>query len=65
MARKTLGTRQKMVFRLPPDRPGDPFAETAKQRKAGPHKERRLPRRATKVQLVNQPGEVENLAEDS
>ncbi len=58
MARKTLGTRQKLVFRLPPSRPGNPFAALAKQRKAGPHgKSGGAPRRAARIQLVSQAGE--------
>ena len=38
MANKTLGTRQKMVFRLPQSgAPRNPLVALAKQRKAGPH----------------------------
>jgi len=66
MARKTLGTRQKLVFRLPPSRPGNPFAVIAKRRKAGPHgKTLAVHHRVARVQLVNQPGEEEGLAENS
>lgn len=66
MARKTLGTRQKLVFRLPPTRPGNPFAALAKQRKAGPHgKSRGALRRAARGQLVNQPCEEDGQAADS
>jgi hypothetical protein len=38
MARKTLGTRQKLVFRLPPSRPGNPFAVPAKQQRKTRHR---------------------------
>jgi hypothetical protein len=55
MARKTLGTRQKMVFRLPATRPLNPYAELARKRRAGAHeKTRGAQRRAAKIQLVNQ-----------
>ncbi len=49
MARKTLGTRQKLVFRLPPGRPGNPFVVTAvprppaSQRKPSAPKIARIP----------------------
>ncbi len=37
MARKTLGTRQKLVFRVPATKPRNPVAVAAHQRKAGAH----------------------------
>ncbi|MES2068996.1 MAG: hypothetical protein V4488_01510 [Pseudomonadota bacterium] len=40
MANKTLGTRQKLSFRVEPAqaRPRNPVAVAAKQRAAGPHR---------------------------
>jgi len=42
MANKTLGTRQKLSFRIEPSqqlaRPRNPVAVAAKQRAAGPHR---------------------------
>lgn len=40
MANKTLGTRQKLSFRVEPSqtRPRNPVAVAAKQRAAGPHR---------------------------
>ncbi len=40
MANKTLGTRQKLSFRIEPSqaKPRNPVAIAAKQRAAGPHK---------------------------
>ncbi|WP_034301221.1 hypothetical protein [Herbaspirillum sp. RV1423] len=42
MANKTLGTRQKLSFRIEPSqkiaRPRNPVAVAAKQRVAGPHR---------------------------
>jgi len=42
MANKTLGTRQKLSFRIEPSqkgmKPRNPVAVAAKQRAAGPHK---------------------------
>lgn len=37
MARKTHGTRQKMVFRVEATKPRNPLAVRARQRKAGSH----------------------------
>ena len=67
MARKTLGTRQKLVFRLPSSRPGNPpDIPTDKRRKAGPPcKDTDADRRAAKVQLPNQPGEEDGQDTDS
>lgn len=54
MANKTLGTRQKMVFRLPQSAaPRNPYAQLAKQRKAGPHeKSKGAQRRQANVLLT-------------
>lgn len=61
MANKTLGTRQKMVFRLPPTRPRNPFALLAKQRRAGVHeKSPGAKRRQARIQLVHQLREEED-----
>ncbi len=64
MAKKTLGTRQKMVFRLPQSGPPrNPFAALAKQRKAGPHdKSQGAKRRLDNIlltQLLRREGEEE------
>lgn len=61
MARKTLGTRQKLVFRLPPGRPGNPFAATDKSRPLDPHgkKAPALPKIA-KMPLPDLPAEEES-----
>lgn len=64
MANKTLGTRQKMVFRLPQSgAPRNPFSPLAKQRKAGPHdKSKGAKRRQANVlltQLLRREGEEE------
>lgn len=60
MARKTLGTRQKLVFRLPAARPGNPFAVTPPQRKPGSHGKPSLSPRVAKIPLVDQMGEEED-----
>jgi hypothetical protein len=60
MAKKTLGTRQKMVFRLPATRPLNPYATLARKRRAGAHeKTRGAQRRAAKIQIVKQVWEEE------
>jgi len=59
MANKTLGTRQKLVFRVQPAhsiKPRNPFAAAAKARNAGAHAKtvsakRQLQRRALKKLL--------------
>lgn len=38
MAKRTLATRQKMVFRLPATKPRNPLALRARQRVAGAHR---------------------------
>lgn len=46
MAKKTLNTRQKLVFRGPaPSKPRNPLTAAAKQRAAGPHGPTRKGRR--------------------
>jgi len=37
MANKTLKTRQKLVFRLPAQKPRNPVAQAARERHAGAH----------------------------
>lgn len=61
MARKTLGTRQKLVFRLPPGRPGNPFAAMDKSRPLGLHgkKAPAMPKIA-KLPVAELPGEEES-----
>ena len=60
MANKTLGTRQKMVFRLPQSQaPRNPLVALVKQRKAGPHeKTKGAQRRQANVLLAKLLGEV-------
>jgi len=59
MARKTLGTRQKLVFRLPAARPGNPFIVTANQRKLALHGKPALSPRVATIPPVNPVGEEE------
>lgn len=61
MAKKTLSTRQKMVFRLPATRPRNPLALRARQRVAGAHRKdsgavRSAQRRALKKALGGDEG---------
>jgi hypothetical protein len=64
MANKTLGTRQKLSFRIEPSqiaKPRNPVAVAAKQRAAGPHRKtasalRQSARREVKKKL-DEPGQ--------
>jgi len=61
MARKTLATRQKLVFRLPAARPGNSFAVTPSQRKVVSRgKNPQASPRVAKIPLVGQMGEEED-----
>jgi hypothetical protein len=63
MANKTLGTRQKLTFRIEPSqqKPRNPVAVAAKQRAAGPHQktisaQRQLHKRSL-LKKLTEPGQ--------
>lgn len=59
MARRTLGTRQKLVFRLPPEKPRNPLVVAALRKRGGAHRKapgalRAAGRRALKKLLAGE-----------